>query len=79
LKQSPSDVAIAAGHTDAGDSGAMFNLGVLAKEAGDLKGEKSWYELAAAAGNSDAINNLGVLANRAGDLKGAKRWFERAK
>ena len=35
----------------AGDTGAMFNLGVLAKNEGDVTGAQRWYEQAAAVGH----------------------------
>ncbi len=56
----------------------MFNLGVIAQEAGDLKGAKSWYERAAGLGNSKAMIALARIAHMAGDLKGTKSWLERA-
>jgi hypothetical protein len=57
----------------------MYNLGVMAREAGDLKGAKSWWERAAELGNAKAMSNLGFLARETGDLKGAKSWWERSR
>ncbi len=40
------EVALLNNAADAGDSEAMFNLGLTAHEAGDLKGAQSWWEQA---------------------------------
>mgnify|MGYP000138224075 CR=1 FL=1 len=44
----------------------MSNLGEIAKQSGDLKEAKKWWQLAADAGDSDAMNNLGSLAQESG-------------
>ncbi len=58
------------------DPDAMFNLGVLAEEAGDLDAARAWWEKAATLGDEDAMLNLGWLAREAGDLDAARAWFE---
>jgi len=60
----------------AGQSGAMFNLGVLLKDS-DRDAAKRWFEQAAAAGGSRAMNSLGVLLADS-DRDAAKRWYEQA-
>ncbi len=60
----------------AGDSDAMFNLGVLLKDS-DPDAGRRWYEQAAAAGDSDAMFNLGVLLKDS-DPDTARRWYEQA-
>ncbi len=61
-----------------GDSGAMINLGGLAKKAGDLDAARAWYEEAADLDNPKAMFNLGLLAKKAGDLDAARYWYEQA-
>jgi tetratricopeptide (TPR) repeat protein len=56
----------------------MFNLGVLAKQAGDVESERSWYEKAADLGDADSMFNLGVLAKEAGDVESERSWYEKA-
>ena len=49
---------------DAGDSDAMFELGLLyanSMQPPDLDAARRWWERAADAGNSDAMFNLGHL------------------
>ena len=62
----------------AGDTDAMFNVGVLAEGEGDVAGARDWYEQAAAGGHTDAMYNLGVLADGEGDVAGARTWWEQA-
>jgi TPR repeat protein len=38
---------------------AMYQLGVLAKQAGDLKLAESWWQRAAELGDPDAVQALG--------------------
>ncbi len=61
-----------------GNSGAMINLGVLAKKAGDLDAARARYKKAAERGNPKAMFNLGVLAKKAGDLDAARYWYKQA-
>ena len=61
---------------EAGNTGAMFNLGVLVAE-GEPEVARRWYEQAAEAGNTKAMNNLGVLVEE-GEPEAARRWYEQA-
>ncbi|MEU4499222.1 bifunctional trypsin-like peptidase domain-containing/SEL1-like repeat protein [Streptomyces sp. NPDC023998] len=66
----------------AGDTRAMFNLGLLLSglELPDLLRARSWYEQAAEAGHTDAMNNLGLLLSglKPPDLLRARSWYEQA-
>jgi Flp pilus assembly protein TadD len=62
----------------AGDSGAMFNLGVLLKQAGELGEAETWYRRAAEAGHGDAMYNLGGLLVQRGERGEAETWYRRA-
>ncbi len=57
---------------------AMFNLGVLAKEAGDLDAARAWCEKAANLDHPDAMFRLGLLAYEEGDEDAARAWYEQA-
>jgi len=63
---------------NAGSLDAMYTLGLLAEEEGDVAGARTWWEPVAAAGNSDAMYGLGNLADGEGDVAGARDWWERA-
>ena len=56
----------------------MFELGVLANEAGDVKLAESWWQKAAALDDSMSMYQLGVLAQNAGDLELAKSWYTKS-
>ncbi len=56
----------------------MFNLGLLAYEAGDLDAARDWWEKAAKLGDPRAMTNLGLFAEEAGDLDAARAWYEKA-
>jgi TPR repeat protein len=63
---------------DAGDSNAMYNLGVLLEERSELGEAETWYRRAADAGNSLAMFNFGVLLADRDDLGEAETWYRRA-
>ncbi|WP_244252639.1 tetratricopeptide repeat protein [Micromonospora antibiotica] len=65
---------------DTGDTGAMFNLGVLLAQLGDRQEEaEQWYRRAADAGHTRAMSNLGVLLEQRGDRQEeAEQWYRRA-
>jgi hypothetical protein len=72
------EVASLSNAAEEGNPVAIFNLGLMARDAGDLKAAKSWFERAAELGNAGAMFNLGVIASDAGDLKSKTNWYERA-
>jgi tetratricopeptide (TPR) repeat protein len=57
---------------------ALFNLGVLAEERGDLEGAEAAYRRADERGHADAAFALGVLLQQRGDLEGAEAAYRRA-
>jgi TPR repeat protein len=61
---------------NAGDIGAMFNLGLLLKDS-DPGQARQWLERAAEAGHDDAMFNLGLMLED-GDPEAARAWYERA-
>ena len=63
---------------EAGSSGAMFSLGVLLDDRGELAEAETWYRRAADAGDSGAMFNLGVLLDDRGELAEAETWYRRA-
>jgi TPR repeat protein len=69
------DVAYAVA-AEAGDSGAIYNLGVLLEDS-DRNQARRWYEKAADAEHATAMYNLGVLLEDT-DPDQARRWFEKA-
>ena len=65
---------------DAGNTGAMFNLGgLLARlERPDLDGACGWWKNAADGGSIDAMLNLSPVLAITGDLEGARELLRRA-
>ncbi len=66
------------GAADAGNTFAMFNLGVMLAEWGDPAGAEELYNRATDAGATDALNNLGVLLENRGDPAKAEELYNRA-
>jgi TPR repeat protein len=64
------------GDADAGNTEAMFNLGVLLQEQ-DPAAARRWYERAAEAGHAGALYNVGVTV-ASEDPAAARSWYERA-
>ncbi len=56
----------------------MFNLGLLAREAGDLGQARRWWQQAAQGGDAFSMFNLGVIAQQADDLGQARYWYQQA-
>ena len=63
---------------EAGDSEAMFTLGVLLDDRGESGQAETWWRRAAEAGHSGAMFNLGVLLDDRGESGEAETWFRRA-
>ncbi|MFI6409764.1 tetratricopeptide repeat protein [Streptomyces sp. NPDC050548] len=61
-----------------GNSEAMFSLGGIQRDQGDMEAARTWWENAAESGNARAMTNLGYLLNEQGDLEGARTWSARA-
>jgi TPR repeat protein len=61
---------------DAGETGPMYNLGLLLNDR-DPDAARRWWEQAAAAGDAHAMNALGLLLNDR-DPDAARRWYEQA-
>jgi len=61
-----------------GDSNAMYELGNLLLEQGDIDGAEEWYRRAAATGNIGAMHNLGIVLGEKGELTEAEAWYRRA-
>ncbi|GLZ79515.1 hypothetical protein Afil01_43220 [Actinorhabdospora filicis] len=57
---------------------AMYNLGILLQQRGDLDGAEKWYRRATETGHTDATFNLGILLEQRGDLDEAEKWYRRA-
>ena len=65
--------------TEAGHTGAQFNLGVLLADRGELGEAESWLRRAAEAGDTGAQTNLGVLLlENWGEVGEAESWWRRA-
>lgn len=63
----------------AGDPTAMNLVGTFARDAGDTRAAKSWFERAAAAGSTEAHYYLGVLSRDDGDDQAAiASWLKAA-
>jgi hypothetical protein len=52
----------------------MFNRSLLAREAGDDAGARTWWERAAKNGHPDAMDGLADLAEERGEEAEAARW-----
>ncbi|MCY9787937.1 serine/threonine-protein kinase [Nocardiopsis sp. EMB25] len=63
---------------EGGDTGAMYNLGVLLHGRGETEEAESWWRKAAEGGNTGAMYNLGVLLNRRGETEEAESWWRKA-
>ena len=61
-----------------GNSDAMFELGVMANERGDLEEATVWYQRAVELGNASAMVNLGLLVSNQGDDVRAEELYRRA-
>jgi TPR repeat protein len=74
------------GAAAAGNTGAMYNLGVLYQNgqgvAQNYDQAREWFQKAADAGNADATNKLGELYSYAQgvarDYSAARNWYQRA-
>ena len=62
----------------AGDTDAMFKLGVLLVEHGKDGEAGEWYRKAAATGDARAMTNLGVLVEEQGKDGEAEEWLRKA-
>jgi TPR repeat protein len=63
---------------DAGDTGAMVNLGVLLSDQDKEDEAEQWFRRAADAGDTDAMVNLGVLLKDRGKEAEAEQWYRKA-
>jgi TPR repeat protein len=63
---------------DLGNALAMYMLGGIARDAGDLEVARSWWESAAERGETNAMNGLGILCVEAGHPDRATTWWEAA-
>ena len=63
---------------NSGDKNALYQLGCLAEDVGEIEKAKTWYHKAAEAGNPAALNVIGLFAQTEGDLESARNWFEKA-
>ncbi|MEU5315202.1 hypothetical protein AB0G67_00520 [Streptomyces sp. NPDC021056] len=63
---------------DAGDSRAMFDLGLLAESLGRGGETEGWFRLAAEAGQTEAAGRLGRLFVERGETKDAEPFLEMA-
>lgn len=57
---------------------AMFNLGVLAGDAGDRGEAETWFLRAAEAGHAKAMFNVGCLLQERDEIEEAEKWWRRA-
>jgi len=64
--------------SDAGDTRAMSNMGVVLQYRGRAAEAVAWTRKAVAAGNTDAIGNLGALLDHYGEVAEAELWLRRA-
>jgi tetratricopeptide (TPR) repeat protein len=73
--------AIASGDADIAPR-AVYNLGLLLADQGDVEEAKAAYRQAIASGDADmaptAAVNLGVLLAKQGDVEGAKAAYQQA-
>ncbi|GAA4922929.1 tetratricopeptide repeat protein [Stackebrandtia albiflava] len=63
---------------EAGDAWAMYLLGILRKQQGNLDEAERWIRKAADAGLVNAMLNLSVMAERRGDTAQAREWMRKA-
>jgi TPR repeat protein len=64
--------------TDAGNTLAMFNLGVLLEQRDEPVEAEHWWRTAAASGHAGAMTNLGVLLEKRSELIEAEHWWRTA-
>ncbi|MGW0359218.1 caspase, EACC1-associated type [Nocardia nova] len=62
---------------DAGDTGAMYSLGYLLEQRGNLAEAETWYRRAIEAGSTDAMFLLCLLLERRGEAAEAETVFRR--
>ncbi|TVZ03535.1 sel1 repeat family protein [Trebonia kvetii] len=63
---------------DAGISSAMYSLGFLLQEQGNLDQAEQWYRKAAEAGHFGAMSNMAVLLGQRGQAEEADHWYSLA-
>ena len=63
---------------EAGRTNAMFNLGIVLYERGDLTEAETWWRRAVENGDTSAMHNLGTLLHERGNLTEAETWYRRA-
>ncbi|MFE1099280.1 tetratricopeptide repeat protein [Nocardiopsis alba] len=63
---------------EGGHTNAMFNLGILFMERGEVGEAETWLRRAVEAGGTNAMFNLGILLEERGEVGEAETWYRRA-
>lgn len=63
---------------EAGDVDAMFQLGALLHERGELTEAEHWFQSSADAGHARAMASVGWILERRGNLTEAAQWYRKA-
>ena len=63
---------------DAGSIGALYNLGLVAKDRGDSETAERRFLRVAEMGDADAMVHVGRFRSDEGDLDAAEHWYRKA-
>jgi TPR repeat protein len=64
--------------TEERDANAIFELGLVERDHGELPSSERLFRQAAERGNADAMFELSMIERERGDLSSAERWLRQA-